>query len=137
VKNILIPTVLLLTLSTPLCMASGHMEVHSYSPDGTVYTFEVYTGSVDEWDSTKDDHPPLAPKRAMAIATEFVKKISLGENMRKWELQTITLRRMSKEPEHWLYLVHFDAVPKAEVWNGPVPWFEIVVRMDGSIPINS
>ena len=77
----------------------------------------------------------MSPGKAERLARAFVASVPLDERMKEWGLITITLRRMSPAPdEQWVYVVHFDAVPKAGVWEGPVPWIKVPVRMDGEIP---
>ena len=127
-------SVLVLSLAAAPSLGGGHIEVHSYLSDGAVYTFELYTDSTDHWDSRRHENPPFAPGNAMTVAVEFMEDIPLGENMYAWDLSTITLQRMSKEPEHWIYIVHFDSDPGMQPWNGPLPWFEVLVRMNGTIP---
>ena len=114
--------------------SAGHIEQAGYPNTNSVYTFEVYTGEIDRWDSAKQDTPRLSPGKACQIAREFVRSVPLQGNMKEWRLTTITLEQMSSAPEEWLYLIHFDAQPKADVWNGPVPWIVIPVRFDGTVP---
>ena len=121
----------LLTAAT--ARAGGHIESKGYPPDGTIWSFEIYTDATDAWDSAKAENPPLSEKKAKELATAFMKRVPFGDKMLGWDIQTITLRRMSAEPEQWIYEVHFSAVPPG-VWNGPLPWFTVPVRMDGSIP---
>jgi hypothetical protein len=128
-----ITTIMLAWLAVATALAGGYIECNSYSPDGKIYTFEVSTGPTDQWNSRIEANPPLSAKAAKDIATAFMKDIPLAENTRAWKVSTIALRQMSQEPEHWLYHVHFDAVP-ADTWTGPSAWFEVPVRMDGTIP---
>ncbi len=127
--------ILALAFVTGTCAASyagGHAEWAGYPVEGVVYKFEVYTGLKDRWDSTKQDAPPLAPGRALRAAKQFISKVPLREDMKEWGLRDITLQTLS--PDEWVYVVHFDANPKSGVWNGPVPWIAVPVRMDGTIP---
>jgi hypothetical protein len=114
--------------------SAGHMEQMGYPNTNSVYKFEVYTGEIDRWDSAKQDAPRLSPGKAGQTAHEYVRTVPLRADMKEWRLSSITLKRMSSTPDEWLYLVHFDAQPKADVWNGPVPWIEIPVRFDGTVP---
>jgi len=131
-KRIIVTFVLLIAATA---FAGGHVESRCYAPDGTIWKFDIYTNAADQWDSSKLEHPPLSPKKAKDLATTFMKRVPLGNTMTAWAVSTITLRLMSgdQRPEHWIYEVHFDAVPPG-VWNGPVPWFTVPVRMDGTIP---
>ena len=117
------------------CFA-GHLESGSYPTEGVTYKFEMYTGASDKWDPTKSDEPPLASGKAIRIATEFMQTVPLGSEMKCWDMAGVTLKRMSYtgEPEEWLYEVHFEAEPKAGNWTGHVPWMDIPVRLDGTIP---
>ena len=134
IKQIVITTLVLVTAAA--VFAGGHIESKCYPSEGTIWTFEVYTDATDQWDSSASEHPPLSPKRAKDLATAFMKRVPLADKMVEWNLSEITLRRMSSEPEHWIYMVHFDAVPDPKLgpWTGPVPCFEVLVRMDGSVP---
>ena len=114
--------------------SAGHIEWFGYPVKDSVYKFEVYTGETDRWDSAAQDTPPLSPGKASLAAKKFVRTVPLRDDMKEWGLRSITLRQMSSAPEEWLYLVHFDAVPKASVWNGPLPSIEIPVRFDDSVP---
>ena len=132
--NYIIGTLTLLASMT--AFAGGHIESSCYPPDGTIWKFEVYTDATDQWDSTKLEHPSLSPKNAKDLATTFMKRVPLGDKMIAWDLSKITLNKMSSNPEHWIYMVYFNALPDPVLgpWNGPTPWFEVLVRMDGSIP---
>jgi len=125
-------TIIALLVSTS-AFAGGHIESKCYPPDGTIWEFEIYTDDTDQWDSSKSEHPPLSPKNAKDLATAFMQRVPLGDKMTGWSITTITLRRMSEEPEQWIYEAHFIAIPPGD-WNGPLPWFTVPVRMDGSIP---
>jgi hypothetical protein len=127
---------MLALLATATAFAGGHIESACYPPDGTIWKFEIYTNAKDQWDSSKSEHPPLSPKKVKDLATAFMKQVPLGDKMVAWDLSKITLKKMSSKPEHWIYTVNFNAVPNPKLgpWNGPVPWFEVLVRMDGSIP---
>ena len=114
--------------------SAGVIEQMGYPNTNSVYKFEVYTGEIDRWDSTKEDAPRLSPGKACQVARDFVRTVPLRADMKEWGLSTVTLKRISSTPEEWLYLIHFDAQPKSDVWNGPVPWIEIPVRFDGTVP---
>lgn len=125
----------LVTCACAVAYAGGHANWSGYPTEGVTYKFDVSTGEKDKWDSTKQDAPPLAPGKAGRAAKEFVAKVPLREDMKEWSVRTITLQRLSAAPEEeWVYVVHFDAVPKSGVWNGPVPWIAVPVKMDGTIP---
>ena len=115
--------------------AGGRAEWTSYPKEGIVYKFEVHAGEKDRWDSAKRDAPPLAPGKAARLAKKFAATIPLSEDMKGWTVEEITLTRLSPGPqEEWVYVVHFNAVPKPDVFNGPVPWIDVPVRMDGTVP---
>jgi hypothetical protein len=114
--------------------ASGHIEMFGEPVNDTHYKFEVHTGETDRWDSAAPGNPPLSAGKAAEAARKFVSTVPLRDDMKGWELRSIKLERMSPAPEEWIYVMHFDAVPKAAVWNGPVPWIEIPVRFDGTVP---
>jgi len=120
------------TLATAIY--AGHIELSGYPAKDAVHKFEIYTGETDRWDSAVQDAPPLSPGKASLAAKKFVHTVPLRDDMKEWGLRTITLQQMSSAPEEWIYVVHFDAVPKAYSWNGPVPWIDIPVRFDGTIP---
>ncbi len=129
--------ILFLALVTCACAsyAGGRAEWTSYPREGVVCKFEVYSGEKDRWDSTKRDAPPLAPGKAARLAKKFAATIPLSEEMKEWTVEEIKLTRLSPGPEEeWVYVVHFDGVPKPDTWNGPVPWIDVPVRMDGTIP---
>jgi len=115
------------------CLA-GHGEWSGYPTKDVVYKFEVYTGTADQWDSASTPTPALSPGKASLAAKQFVRTVPLRDDMKEWDLQSIALKRMASSPEEWIYIVRFDATPKANVWNGPVPWIEVPVRLDGTIP---
>jgi len=113
--------------------AGGHIELSGYPTKNLEYKFEIYTGAIDRWDSVAQEAPPLSPGKAIHIAKKFVRMVPLEESMEKWDLHTVTLVRMASSPEEWIYKIRFDGSPKG-VWNGPVPWIEVPVRFDGTIP---
>jgi len=129
-KNVLV----LVACACATAYPAGYLEQYGYPLKGVVYKFVVYTGEKDRWDSATQYAPPLPPGKAARAAKEFVGKVPLRDDMKVWSLATITLRRMSLAPEEWVYVVHFDAVPKSGGWTGPVPSIEVPVRMDGAIP---
>jgi hypothetical protein len=115
--------------------AGGYIKSDNYVPDGAIWTFEIWTDATDKWNSSKLEHAPLSPRKAKDLAITFMKRVPLGDEMTAWAVSTITLRLMSGDqlPEHWIYEIHFNAVPPG-VWNGSVPWFTVPVRMNGTIP---
>jgi hypothetical protein len=125
---------LLLVVSACGSAFGADIELMGYPTSEVTYKFVVYAGETDRWDSAKQDAPRLSPGKACQAARAFIRGVPLQDNMKEWRMSTITLERMSAAPEEWLYLIHFDAQPKADVWNGPVPWIVIPVRFDGTIP---
>ena len=113
---------------------AADIELMGYPTPTVTYKFVVYAGKIDRWDSASQDSPPLSAGKASQAAKQFVRAVPLRDDMKEWRLSTVTLKRMSSTPEAWLYVVHYDAQPKADVWNGPVPWIEIPVRFDGTVP---
>jgi hypothetical protein len=65
-RSILIALALLVTAAT--ARAGGHIESKGYPPDGTIWTFEIYTDATDAWDSVKGENPPLSAKKAKELA---------------------------------------------------------------------
>jgi hypothetical protein len=126
--------IFILTLSISITAYSSDGGWSGYPTKDLVYKFEVYTGKTDRWDSAKQDTPQLSPGKASLAAKEFIRTVPLQDDMKDWRLSAITLKQISPTPEEWVYVVHFDANPKSGVWNGPVPWIDIPVRFDGSIP---
>lgn len=126
--------IILLTLATGGAHAGGSAGWNGYPKAGVIYKFSVVSGEVDNWNSAEEDSPPLLPGKACRIAKEFSASVPLEKDMKKWRLTTIKLQKLSDVPECWIYVVHFTASPKAAVWNGPLPWIEVPVRMDGTIP---
>ena len=116
------------------CFA-GHFGLFGYPTQDAKYTFDVYTGAKDKWDSINSDEPPLAPGKAIRIATKFVQTVPVKEGMKGWRLNQLKLQRMSytNGPEEWIYVAHFDADPGG-IWNGPLPWIEVPVKFDGTVP---
>jgi len=119
--------------------ADSHIEHYSYSPDGLVYEFDVWLKDNDPiqhwWHRDKDSNPPLSPGEAARIAEEFMVRIPSGKDMKTWRLQEISLNKMADVPkERWIYIISFSGIPKALIWNGPVPTFDVIVKMDGTIP---
>jgi hypothetical protein len=117
-----------------LAYSAGHAEWSGYPVKDSIYKFEIYTGKTDQWDSAEKDTPPLSPGKASQAAQKFVRSVPLREDMKSWTLQTITLQRMAPAPEEWVYIVRFSASPKSSDWNGPLPWMDVPVRFDGTIP---
>jgi len=122
-----------LFLSAIICLANGHIAFYNELPDGTTYTFDVYCEEGDRWVSEKDENPPLSPKKAIDSAMMFMKTIPLDKDFTGWQAKSVTLSRLSQEPEEWIYDVHFLAEAK-KIRKGSTPCFTVVVRMDGSIP---
>jgi hypothetical protein len=126
-----------LLLLVPASSYSGGLkQLQSSLPDGTVYTYEVRSDSRDQWDPDLQESPPLAPGTVITSASVYMEQIPLPEDMGTWELMNITLEQISSEPEHWIYIVRFigevDSAEQAAL--GPLPWFAVLVRMDGTIP---
>jgi hypothetical protein len=117
---------------------AGHMELMGYPTKQATYKFDFSTGAKDKWDATKVDEPPLAPGKAIRIATKFVQTVPVEKGMKGWRLNNVELEQMSHTggPEEWIYIVHFDAEPDAQsgAWNGPVPEMAVPVRLDGTVP---
>jgi hypothetical protein len=118
---------------TSTAAAAGHAEFRGYPVKDKAYTFEVYTTDRDRWDPNTTDSPPLPPGKALRIAREFVKRVPLPESMSGWDLESLTFKPLSHNPPEWLYVIRFSGHPAGN-WNGPVPWIDIPVRMDSSIP---
>jgi hypothetical protein len=116
------------------CFA-GHIDLMGYPTADTKYEFDVYTGAKDKWDAATTDEPPLTTGAAVRIAKKFVKTVPERDGMKGWLLHYIKLQRMSYTdgPAEWIYVAHFDADPGG-VWNGPLPWIEVPVRLDGTVP---
>lgn len=114
-------------------LVAGHGEWFGYPLKDKVYKFEVYSGEIDRWDSSHLDNPPLSQGKALQKAKEFIKRVPLPETMQAWRVRKLTLQQLSADPGEWIYLVHFAGQPLGD-WNGPVPWIDVPVRFDGSIP---
>jgi hypothetical protein len=114
---------------------AGHIELMGYPTKEATYKFEVSTGAKDKWDAFKVDEPPLAPGKAIRIATKFVQMVPVQKGMKGWRLNNVELHQMSYAggPAEWIYIVHFDAEPDGN-WNGPTPWIAVPVRLDGAVP---
>jgi hypothetical protein len=122
-----------LLASTSTDLSAGHADWHGYPVNDKVYTFEVYTGERDRWDPNITDSPPLAPGKALRTAREFVKRVPFPETMSGWDSDSLTLKLMSQNPPEWIYVIRFNGRPVGN-WNGPVPWIDVPVRMDNTIP---
>lgn len=114
----------------------GLKQLQSSLSDGTSYIYEVRSDSRDFWDADINVNPPLDPGDAATAASDYMQAIPLPEHARGWELRAITLEQIAFEPDHWIYIVRFlgEADPE-QVDNAAMPWFAIIVRMDGTIPI--
>lgn len=129
---------LLITVGAGKSFAASHAEIMSYSPDmGTMYTFKIVASKDDQWDSKKEEYPALSPKKAQQVAVDFMKRVPAGEHMGGWEVSHISLKTLGRTPEEWHYMIQFLGVPKTGLsgaWNGPVPQFDVPVRLNGKIP---
>ena len=132
ITSFLLVAVVGMSLST--CFA-GHLGTAGSPTTNLTYEFTVYTGEGDKWDPAASDEPPLTSGKAMRIATKFVQTVPLRDDMKNWELTSVKLERMSYlgGREEWIYVVHFDGNPGGN-WTGFVPWIDIPVRFDGTVP---
>jgi hypothetical protein len=129
---VLMTLILLLPASS---FGGGLKQLQSTLSDGTSYIYEVQSDSRDHWDPIMDDNPPLTPGDAAYAAQIYMQEIPLPENARGWELRAITLEQISYEPDHWVYVIRFLGEADPETVGGSVmPWFAILVRLDGTIP---
>jgi hypothetical protein len=134
-KPLAVVLIVLVTSASADQIPVGPTYWKTYPRLGVTYTFSFDAGEQDKWDSTKQDAPPLLPGKAARIAKEFVAKVSQDNEFKGWFLETITLKPFWMGlAETWVYVVQFSAVPKAPVWNGPLPEMQVPVRMDGTIP---
>ena len=67
--------------------AASFARWKGYPTKDEVYTFELYSGPEDGWDSAKQDTPPLPPGKARQLAAEFVSKVTLRADMQEWRLR--------------------------------------------------
>ena len=134
-KNIIMALVLLTAL---ISFAVGNRCEYHYDSAGKLkLIFEINFDERDEWDSSTSERPPLSPKKARELATEFFKRIPFNTDMSKWSIKKIDLRRMpgesgDQQPEHWIYEITFETIHQKTVVN--VPFLTVPVRMDGTIP---
>lgn len=124
------------------CKAAG-FKLRSTSFDATTsYDFVVEAGvPANRWES--ETKPlPLSPKKARAIALNFMKKIPTTQDGWEWFPWQTTLHQVSEDPEEWVYIITFDIRPKTTKQSaegsgygriGP-PDLKVVVQMDGKIP---
>jgi hypothetical protein len=111
--------------TTVLCqvVAEFHTE-HS----GVHYTTRLtldQLASGPEW-RREDPNPPLAARRAMAVASIHLKQ--LFDNAHEWKLTAVTLEPVR---DRWLYVVSFEAPPPAGCMDCLALPFTMVVTMDG------
>ena len=120
-----------------ICNASQY-AIYNELSDGTRYTFEVSTGAPDHWNSEKDENPPLSAKKEKDIATKFMETIPSHKDFIGWEVDNISLNLMSKgenKEEEWIYDILFTGKTKpVGVYMYMFPRFNVMVRLDGSIP---
>ena len=125
---------LFLVVSLLYSFAADDTEVFmisSYHND-KLYRFGLTQGQIAETPKWKEDqpNPPLAPRRAMAVARTYLTKLlpQSGE----WPIDKLTLQQVG-DRDHWAYLVSFRPDDPRVVYS-PLYWFTIVVRMDGQVP---
>jgi hypothetical protein len=93
--------------------------------DGKQFEFTVTPAHLEnspEWPG-EQDNPPLAARRALAIASDYLPK--LVTNVEKWEARAIRLHPVR---EKWIYVVEFS-----ERREGVQAAFVIVVLMNGEV----
>ncbi len=135
IKNIITTLVLLIALTS---FAGGNHCVFEYDlADKLKLTFEINFDERDEWNSSTSEQPPLSPKKARELATEFFKRDPLGYDMGGWSVARVDLSRVPGEsgfqqPEHWIHEITFEAIHERTVLNPPI--LKVPVRMDGTIP---
>jgi hypothetical protein len=77
-----------------------------------------------------DDHPPLAPRKALKLARACLAK--LVTDAEHWLLHEVSLSSLSEHDGHWVYLVSFyPPLPPNGVWEGIVEPMTIPVLMSG------
>lgn len=132
-KNIVAALVLLTALTSFAgnygCTFSSDLS------DDTDLTFNIKKfDEKDQWDSSTTE-PPLSPKKATDIATDYLKQNPFGFNMSGWSVYDINLTRWpgDKKSEYWVYTIAFEPKQKKMTVGGS-PTVSVPVRMDGSIP---
>lgn len=93
--------------------------------DGRQFEFTVTSAHLEnspEW-AGEQDNPPLAPRRALAIASEYLPR--LVTNAEKWRAGTIRLHPVR---DKWIYVVEFS-----ERRQGVQAAFVIIVLMNGEV----
>jgi hypothetical protein len=91
----------------------------------------------DIWDESSAGEPPLTPGAAIRIALAFMPGVRLPDETSGWQLDHITLQRMSFSGgrAEWVYLADFCAHPDAASQSKRPPvHFQVPVRFNGSIP---
>lgn len=91
-----------------------------------VTSHEADTGM--SW-SAENEHPPLSPRKARAIAEEFLSQSAAKD--KKWRLHSIVLERYGGG-EKWYYIIRFDA-DRGKHGGMPNPKIDIAVLMDGKV----
>jgi hypothetical protein len=118
-------------------LAQRYSGLGGYLTNGSFYVFEIATGEKDYWDWRAQEMPPLSPGKAAHIAEQFMAQIPPAINMKGWEVWGINLELITKDrgkPEGWVYKIHFEGIPAGQGWIGPLPTFDVIVEMDGTIP---
>lgn len=96
-----------------------------------------------DWDSSREEKPPLSGRKALTLATEFQQTLIRDSAKWKWELQYFGLRYMDGR---WYWLAYFEAHPQQpsgigrphsldglSYASGHPPNLYLAVLMDGTV----
>lgn len=101
---------------------------------GNRYDFNITQAQLNgtpSW-SALSANPPLAPRRAMALATAYLPK--LVEEAGKWHQDEVALTKVGSG-DKWVYVVKFSGFHPPNVVDGPVPVMRLVVLMNGEVVV--
>jgi len=126
---------LVLSLLLPAVGNARNVVSRSELFDGTEYQFLLSDSELvkaPDWNATKPV-PPLDPGKASDLARAYLDKLTKGKNI-AWNLSSITLNKVSFQPERWIYEIGFiQDVSAYGAWIGPVQSFVVVVYLSGDI----
>jgi hypothetical protein len=97
-----------LIMSESLCLCADQMQSWSDMDLTNTYSSALTDADIDStpvW-QVGSDHPPLAPGKALHLATDYLAK--LVPDSKVWTVESIELDHLSDE-KHWFYVVLFKS----------------------------
>ena len=78
----------------------------------------------------QEPHPPLAARRAIHIATNYLAQ--LVDEAERWRLEEVCLEPLGRTVSgFWVYAVRFSGFHPPGVSDGAVPTMRVIVLMNG------